>query len=192
MAHGKNKDSLARPAEGKIDVYREYFRKLLAIPKPLRDQLLIELPTLQGLRTGEISSMKAEYFDFEHNILKVLDSKKGTHRFVPLNPTVGKHGAEYIEYRGINKGYLFTPETMVGRPRKPYSKARGTAISESHIVRIWAKWCKACGIPAMSPRMGRAYFACEWMMSPHEKSAKDLQAILGQIESATRNIIGNA
>jgi len=57
---------------GKIVVYRGYFVRLLSVPKPLRDQLLIELPCLQALRTGEVSSLKvgrAYFAVFEHYVL---------------------------------------------------------------------------------------------------------------------------
>lgn len=97
-------------------VYRERFERLLASPKNLRDQLVIELPTLQGFRTGEVSSFRAEWVDFDKGILLVLDSNKHQLFPLPLHPTVAKHIMEYMQETGIKEGILrartsYTPLT---------------------------------------------------------------------------------
>jgi integrase len=149
-------------SEGKIVVYRGYFLRLLSIAKPLRDQLLIELPVLEAFRTGEVSSFKVECVDFDRGDLQVLDSKKQRFFMVPLDPVVAEHLAEYIRLKGLKQGIAFGAETKAGRKRKPNSKTKGAGLSLTFIQWVWRKWCMACGIPVMSPRMGRAYFACKW------------------------------
>jgi len=147
--------------EGKIVVYRAYFLKLLNYPKPLRDQLAIELPTLMGLRTGEVCTLRVEYFDFEHGDLQVLDSKKNRLSIIPLDSQAGNHSETYIIKRGLKKGdYLFT------RSRASGPKGRKPHLSESQIQRIWKKWCEAAGIPVMPPRYGRAYCAVTLLEMP--------------------------
>jgi len=164
-------------SEGKIIVYRGYFVRLLSIAKPLRDQLIIELPTLQAFRTGEVSSFRVEYIDFERGDLQVLDSKKYKLFTIPLDGTVAQHLAQYIHAKGLTEGFVIQSETKAGRKRKLGSKTKGVGLSLTAIQRVWDKWCVAAGIPVMSPRMGRAYFACVWYFVDH-KNIYDLQAIL--------------
>jgi len=133
---------------GKIIVYHEYFRLLLTAPKSLRNQLVIELPTLQGFRTTEISTLQAEWVDVPNGDIQVLDSKKNTIFTLPLDPTVAEHYIQYVHETGIYQGAL-----LQGRKRT------GKGLSVTHIERIWTDQCEACGVPTMSPRMGRAYFA---------------------------------
>ena len=148
-------------AEEKLVVYREIFTQLMKTPKPLRDQLVIELPCLQAFRAGEVSSLKAEYVCFESGDITVLDSKKKTEMQRPLDPTIAKHVAEYVEQEHLGKGILLQPlSTAHHVGRKPGSKTVGAGISTTQIGRIWEKYCKALGISVMPARMGRAYFAC--------------------------------
>jgi integrase len=140
---------------GKIVVYRGYFVRLLSVPKPLRDQLLIELPSLQALRTGEVSSLKAEYIDFERGDMQILDSKKNQLLTRPLGSVAASHLAEYMAKQNISEGYLFPPR----RKRKLGNKSVGASLTDWAILNRWAVWCNVVGIPVMNPRMGRAYFA---------------------------------
>lgn len=130
--------------EGRIVVYRSYFQRLLSIPKPPRDQLIIELPCLEGLRSGEITEQKAEWFDVSNGDLKVLDSKKHEIFTIALDPTVAKH---FIQM-DIHEGYL-----IQGR------KHTGKGLEPETIERIWAEYCIRANIPILSPRVGRAYLA---------------------------------
>jgi len=163
-------------SEGKIVVYRGYFVRLLSQPKPLRDQLLIELPTLQAFRTGEIGTVDTAHIDVEHGDIQILDSKKHRLFTLPLDATVADHLDKYIHSRNIVSGPIFKPEKRT-RPRKPNSKTKGVGLSLSYIQRVWRKWCDICSIPYMSPRYGRAYFACVWHYVEH-KSMFGLMTIL--------------
>ena len=165
-------------SEGRIVIYRSHFARLLAWPKPLRDQLILELPTLQAFRSGEVSSFKAEYVDLERWDLQVLDSKKHKLSMVPLDPVVAEHLAEYILREGLTEGILLRALPKASRKtHKPGSKTKGIGLSITHIDRIWAKWCSASGVPYMSARMGRAYFATKWHFVEH-KSLFNLMTIL--------------
>lgn len=153
---------MKQPSENRerIVVVRSHFRKLLAFPKPLRDQLLIELPTLEAFRTGEVSSLRAEYVDFEAGDLLVMDSKKKKLCMVPLDPTVAAHLAEYMRLEDIRKGIIIQPKKNANHVgRKPGSKTLGEGLSETMIKRVWGYYCGFCNIPMMPPRYGRAYFA---------------------------------
>lgn len=166
-------------SEGQIVIYRDYFERLLNAKKSLRDQLMIEASILQALRTGEVASLRVEWFDFEHGILQVLDSKKHKLLPKPLNPTVWKHAFEYISQKGWTTGLLFRREQPGGsKPEDP-----NAPLSTQAIFQVWRKLCVIEGIPPMSPRMGRAYFACVWCFGqpPYlpKKSMKGLQVILG-------------
>jgi len=165
-------------AEGRIVIYRRHFEKLLAFPKPLRDQLLIELPTLEALRSGEMSSLRVEYVDFEHGDLTVLDSKKKKLLMVPLDPVVAVHLAEYIQVERLSEGILI--RALPNAPHvghKPGTKTLGVGLSENTINWTWEKWCLRCCIPVMAPRVGRAYFATLWHFVQH-KSLYNLMNIL--------------
>ena len=132
-------------AEGKRIVYRAHFKRLLSLPMSIRDKLVIELPTLQAFRSGEVSTLRAEHVDIENGDIQVLDSKKRQLFTLPLDPTV----AEHIIQLNIHEGYLIT-----GRKRT------GLGLHVTHVERIWADRCIEAGVPVMSPRMGRAYKAC--------------------------------
>jgi integrase len=164
--------------EGRIVIYRDWFEKLLSIPKPLRDQLVIELPTLEAFRSGEVSSLRVENVDFERGDLRVLDSKKRQLFPIPLNPVVAKHLDEYIQQEGIREGYVIR-----ALPKAPHvghkkdSKTLGAGLSESAIQKIWERCCLTANVPVMPPRTGRAYFATDWHFVKH-KSMFHLMAIL--------------
>jgi hypothetical protein len=162
-------------SEGRIVVYRGYFVRLLTVHKVcLRDQLLIELPILEGLRTGEVSSLRAEYVDVERGDLLVMDSKKHQLAVIPLDPVEAEHLSAYMAERGLSFGFLFPPRRL----RKPNQKPkRGAAMTVGAIQHIWDKYCRAAGIPVMSPRMGRAYFAAKWVWQD-EKDIYSLMAVL--------------
>lgn len=135
--------------KAKIVIYRSYFERLLKFPKPLRAQLIMELPTLEAFRTGEITTFEVEHVDFERGDLRVLDSKKLLFYPVPLDTTVALHLAEYIQATGLRSGAIIRGQ-----------KRTGLGLTVGQIEREWRTWCEAAGVPIMSPRMGRAYWAC--------------------------------
>lgn len=147
-------------SEQKIIVYREYFLKLLKTPKCLRDQIVIELPTLEGFRSGEVSSLRKEYIHFDSGDIEVLDSKKGKLFTLPLDETLAKHLDEYIQKQGIKEGIVIQPLPNAPHTgRKEGSKTLGVGLSDNAIEYIWKKCCIMANVPVMSPRMGRAFLA---------------------------------
>lgn len=145
--HAKNQTA------GKIVVYRSYFARLLAVPKPLRDQLIIELPTLNGFRTKEAATVQRDHVDLEKGDIQVLDSKKHQLFTVPLDYTVARHIQQFLAITHVTAGLLFTPSRRTKRKHH---------MTDQAIEWIWRKWCKLSGIPYMAPRYGRAYFAVDW------------------------------
>jgi len=170
-------DTLSQPArergESRIVVYREHFRLLLSNPNTLlRNRLILELPSLQGFRSGEVSNFKAEYANFERGLIGVMDTKKHCLFWNPMRKTVAKHLDQYMELTGIRKGILF--RALPGAPhtgRKPGSKTKGEGLSIKHIEVIWANECIDTGIPPMAPRTGRAFFAVWWIRIKHKPIA---------------------
>jgi len=147
-----------------IVVYMSRFHKLLDYrPKPLRDQLILELPILQGFRNGEVTTLRAKHVDLENGDIEILDSKK--HRFYtrPLVPIVALHLSQYMAETGKkDEDLLICPLPWANRKkRKPGNKTRGEGLSEAQVTQVWLKYCQLCQIPPMAPRMGRAYFAAD-------------------------------
>lgn len=145
--HGK----FSSESKSKTVVYRSYFAKLLAIPKPLRDQLIIELPTLMGFRTSEVCTAQKDHVDLESGDMQVLDSKKHKLFLLPLHPQVAKHLDEHM--KNLEGDYLFT------RSRPSRTIGKDPHLTDSTIQVVWKKWWDAIDLPYMSPRVGRAYFA---------------------------------
>lgn len=141
--------------EGRIIVYRAYFTKVLDFPKPVRDQLMLELPALNGLRTGEVVTLRFEDVDFENGDLRVLDSKKHRSYLIPLDPQVAEHLDKFFREAGIREGLIFRRPRSGAQSKRPW-------LSTLAVGETWRKWCRTCGIPYMSPRYGRAYFAVNW------------------------------
>jgi len=116
--------------EGRIVVYRARFLRLLNWPKPLRDQLILELPTLNGLRTHEVATAEVRHVDLEHGDLEVLDSKKYQFYTIPLDYGVGRHFQQYFTQTGITEGLVFRAGWKAGR------RSEGP-LSDSAIDYIW-------------------------------------------------------
>jgi integrase len=165
----KSRDTTANQqkekGEQKLVVVRGHILRLLKQPKPLRDQLLVELPCLQAFRTGEVSSLRAEWVDLERGDIQVLDSKKFEMFTQPIiSYDLVKHLDEYMKLTGISEGILIQPLPNAHHiGRKPGSKTVGAGLSTTQINRVWFKWEDICGIPKMPARMGRAYKACSML-----------------------------
>lgn len=139
-------------AKGKIIVYRAYFLKLLNFPKPLRDQLIIELPTLNGFRTREVATVQREHVDLEKGDIQVLDSKKHVFSTLPMGYMVWQHFEDFFIETHITSGLAFTPTPRAGRRHEGH-------MTDQAIEYIWRKYCKLADVPYMPPRLGRAYLA---------------------------------
>jgi site-specific recombinase XerC len=155
--------------KGMIVVYQARFIRLLRYqPKNLRDQIILELGALQGWRTGEISTLRAEDVGIEDFTIEVLDSKKHRYSTHPLNYILWRHLKQYLQETGFKcKDYLIRPlPTAPRKNRKPGSKTRGVGLSDVQINWIFGKYSKLCGLPKpLTPREARAYFAANWLLA---------------------------
>jgi len=144
-------------AQGKnFTLYRQQMLALLRYPKPVRDQLAIELPSLMGFRASEVGTWKAEYIDFAMGDTLVLDAKKKALFTVPLNTTAAKHAEEVLN--GRSNGYVL-------RSRSNAQPDPNRPLSPTAIWYIWQKWTRLAGLPNardISPVVGRRFFAAEW------------------------------
>jgi integrase len=160
---------ISAQVESRLVVSREHFMILLSAPMSLRDRLIIELPTLQGFRAGEVSNFQAEYANFERGLIGVMDTKKHRLFWNPMRRIMASHLDQYMEITGIRYGTLIQP--LPGAPhtgRKPGSKTLGVGLSIKHLETVWKIRCIENNLPVMSPRMGRAIFAVWWMRIKHK------------------------
>lgn len=146
-------------SRGRIIVVREYFEILFQTPKTLHKQCILEFPALEGLRTEEVATIKPRDMDFERGIHYVLDSKKHIYLPVNLDPTCYKHAMQLVKEKSLSMDdYLLQRRIKGGaRPRD-----LNAPLTKQAIINTWWSLCDAVGIPRMSPRMGRAYFAAKW------------------------------
>lgn len=151
--------------KGRTVVVREYFTALFKVQKSLRNQLILEFPTLDGLRTEEVCTIRVRDLDFERGILHVLDSKKHIYMPIPLDPIVAQHSYQLIRELGLGFDDYLIQRRMKGgaQPKDP-----SLPITKQSIITTWWHLCDSMEIPRMSPRMGRAYFAAKWHYVEHK------------------------
>jgi len=133
-------------------LYRRQMLQLLAYPKPVFDQLAIELPCLMGFRSTEVTSWLAEYIDFQNMNTYVMDSKKKDLFTVPLNLHVAKHAEKVLN--GRTEGVLL---------RSRSNRNLGQQLTKFAIWHIWKKYTKLLpNAVDISPLTGRRFFAAYW------------------------------
>ena len=135
-------------------LYRIQMLKLLSFPKPMFDQLALELPCLMGFRASEVASWMAEYIDYQNMNTLVMDIKKKKLFTIPLNIYVANHAEEVLD--GRSKGYVL---------RSRSNRNRNQKLTPTTIWYIWDKWTKQAGLPNakdISPLTGRQFFAAYW------------------------------
>jgi len=173
-------------SEGKTFVlYRRQMIGLLRFPKPVFDQLAIELPCLMGFRASEVATWKAKYIDFAMGDTLVLDAKKKALFTVPLNTQVARHAEEVL--KGRAEGYVL-------RRRTRWKQFVNKPLSTTAIWYIWQKWTRLAGLPNardISPVVGRRFFAAEWYYGQN-LSLVTLQKILrhSHFETTMRYVAG--
>lgn len=156
-----------------IIIHRANIEKLVARKKNVRDQLIIDLPRLQGFRTGEVSTLRWEYVDFNREQITVLDSKKHILVTLPLHWRV----ARLLEkYRRKSKS-----DGWVIRPLESWNiKHNDDKPITSDTLQNVVKWyAEEAGIPdwhRYNPTLLRAYFAADWVSE--KRSLKILQTLM--------------
>lgn len=135
-------------------IFRTEILRLLAQPKPSRDQLVFELPCLMGFRTQEIATWRAEYINFASSDCEVLDAKKHRLFTIPLNLAAGKHAEETLN--GEVEGYVIKNQSNAWQGRNKPLSSRG-------LLGIWQKYAAQLDLwPSpneYSPIVGRRFFA---------------------------------
>ena len=77
-------------------------RRLLAMTEgdrrsDIRARPILMLFAIYGLRRGEVSRLRLEDFDWEHEVFRVVSSKTGRIRIYPLTRTVGDAILRYLQ-----------------------------------------------------------------------------------------------
>ena len=77
-------------------------RRLLAMtegdqPHNIRARPILMLLAIYGLRRGEVSRLRLEDFDWEHEVFRVVSSKTGRVRTYPLTRSVGDAILRYLQ-----------------------------------------------------------------------------------------------
>jgi len=137
-------------------LYRRQMLELLRYPKPVFDQLAIELPCLMGFRPEEVGTWRAEYIDFQNGDTMVLDARKHRLFMVPLSSQAARHAEELLN--GRSNGYVL-------KNRSNAWKGRDQPIRPTAVWYIWRTWTLAAGLrnaEEISPVVGRRFFAAEW------------------------------
>lgn len=77
-------------------------RRLLATtegdqPRNIRNRPILMLLAIYGLRRGEVSRLRLDDFDWEHEVFRVVSSKSGRVRTYPLTRSVGDAILRYLQ-----------------------------------------------------------------------------------------------
>jgi len=136
--------------------------KLIAHPKTLRDQIIIDFSRLQGLRTHEITTLQWNNISVENGFIYMLDSKKHVRVLLPLH----WHLAEQLQ---IHKEETSPDEDdWIIRPAEGVNikkSAWGKPISNDTIHDVVKRTAKEAGIfdwRRYNSTLLRAYFAADW------------------------------
>jgi integrase/recombinase XerD len=118
----------------------------LVIPTPLRCatfQTMIGLLAATGMRVSEVIALERSHIDWDDGVLRVLASKFGKSREIPLHPTVV----------GALAAYAQTRDRYVPRPTSPtfLVSGKGTPIIYANFGARFRDLVTASGVGAGSP-----------------------------------------
>lgn len=134
----------------------------------LERSAIFRLLLLNGFRSGEICTLKAEDLNAELGIVTILDSKKKCHVSIPQDLETLVMLEKLL--RGRRQGYLFQR-----RHRRRGSRDDPLTVDGllKHVKRIGLK----AGVEGFMPRDFRRHLAAFWLQKAHGDLA-DLQTIL--------------
>lgn len=113
-------------------------------PLDLRDRAIVMLSAQLGLRNGEIRHLRLDDLDWRRGVLRVVESKEGKSRELPLPERAGEALAEYIRH-----GRPYSPHREVFvRHRAP----GGLLTTASAVAGIISRLAKRAGV--VLPRNG--------------------------------------
>jgi integrase len=155
-----------------IVINEDELKKVVESPKSVRNQIIFDLPRLEGLRTREMATLKWSHINFEDGVIWVLDSKK--HVFLPL-PLDWRLANLLLKYKAKVKpsedDYVLQATKNAATENQPISNQ-----SIEYIFRRYAKKARVWNYSSYNPRLFRAYFAAKWIQA--KRSFKILQLIL--------------
>lgn len=150
-----------------ITLRRADIERLLAYPKPPRDQLIHCLAANMGLRTGEVATARIEYIDYDKGTLFVLDSKKYTPSPVPID----------FETANLMQKVSGNRESglLIQRHQCYHGKTREDPLTIEnlwHLVRRYACKTKIANWQEYNLRLLRHYFAATFAFPKDPKKEK--------------------
>ena len=108
-------------------------------PQQLRNQALLRLLAVYGLRSGEIRRLRLEDIDWQQDRIRVIRSKSLRLETLPLEPTVGNAITSYLRH-GRPKSQS---RTLFLTVRAPYR-----ALSAPAVHKIVRRYLSIVGLPA--------------------------------------------
>jgi len=125
---------------------------LLAVPKPLHDDLIIRLPLRTGLSPGEMADLRIEDVDFEYNVLWVWRSKISRDHPVLADTETMFKLYEYVDKRKTGPLLL-----LDGSRRMKVQAMR-------RIVKHWAREAGLARWGRITPYTLRHTFCINWIL----------------------------
>jgi len=150
--------------------------KLVAHPKTLRDQIIIDFSRLQGLRTHEITTLQWSVLNLENGFIYVLDSKKRVRVLLPLHWRL----AEQLQI--LKEETCPDEDDWIIRPAEGVNIKRsawGKPISNDAVHDVVKRVARDAGIfdwSRYNSTLLRAYFAADWVRQ--KRSLKMLQYMM--------------
>lgn len=158
---------------------KEEVIRLLAKPKPLRDQAILETFYSTGIRLGELVSLDVDSLDLRGRLLRV-NGKGNKERLVILNGPASEAIKLYLQRRNGHSGEqaLFLGEM-------------GTRLSRRAVNHLVRKYGKQAGIrKAVTPHLLRHTFATHLLGGGAD--LRVLQELLGHASLQTTQIYAHA
>lgn len=151
-------------------------KRLVEIPKILRDRVIIDFSRLQALRTHEIATERWADVDLENGFIHVLDSKKRIRILLPLHWRLAELLMEYKEeIVPYEDDWIVKPLPSVNVKKS----ALGKPISNEAIANVVKWYAREAGIfdwIRYNPTLLRAYFAADWVR--RKRNLKMLQLMM--------------
>lgn len=127
--------SINRPQKLPVVLSKEEIKRLLIVPKELRDRILLGIIYDTGMRISEAASLLIEDVDLDRKQVFVRQSKNKRDRYVPLSFHMARGIKNYLK---INKPKKFLFERG--------SEHRGVPLSHNRIRGIMKEAMKKAGI----------------------------------------------
>ncbi|MDH5788932.1 MAG: site-specific integrase [Candidatus Bathyarchaeota archaeon] len=172
LQHGKNVAAahawfhVATGRQPKI-MRRSDFYKIMALPKPPREQVACMLGMMQGFRSGEVLVSKTEHFDLDAGVVYVFDVKDKKYYPQPLHRDTAYSFLKIDQ----NDGYVLQRH----RRFRAYGDKPVSRVHWNNMIKRWARDVGALDWQSFHPTLLRAFFAKEWVRPrPDSKRGGDI------------------